>query len=148
MAQHSTLPAFKTALLTALQAAPALTGVQVARSHPGDTETNAALYFGDAKDISHIPVSRATRVAREENYVLDVWIDCQCPGPDAGPAEAQSFMIMGAIEDTLAVTPNLGVDGVIRAFVEAWENREGMSQARLGWASQLKVEVAVQARLT
>lgn len=148
MALTSTLPAVKTALLAALQADGALAGIQVSRSWPGDTLQQNAVWMGEATAHNTIPVVRGARVAREENITVDVYINCQCPGADASAAEAQAFEILGEVENILANDPTLGrTDGVIKAYVESWQLKEGLSQSRLGWASQIIAGVAVQARL-
>lgn len=148
MALYSTLPAVETALLASLQAQSALSGIQVTETHPGDTIQTECVYLGDAKATEIIPVSRGARVSRQEDYVLDVWIDCTCAGPDATQAVQRAYLFFGAVEDSLSNDPTLGhLDGVIKAYVSDWEVRKGFDDNRRAWACQLKISVAVESRL-
>jgi hypothetical protein len=146
---HSTVPAVKAALFNFFQASPALSGVQVTYSHPGNTLQNSVIYLGDVQGTSHYPTMRAGRKAREEDYILDCWILVADSNSDSISVETTAFTMMGAVEDVIANDPTLGsLDGVKWSELTGFELIIGMDDSRFGWAAQLKLEISVTARLS
>jgi hypothetical protein len=155
LASHSTVSAVKAAIHEGLVASLAgvqigTTAVQVAYSHPGEALRNTAAFLGDVK-WPHIepPVMRGgRRVAREENYTVEVHFLACTSGTDSSASDAAVLLMYGALEDVLATTPTLGVDGVAWALPSAGELRSGFDETRNGWASSLQIDVGVKARLS
>lgn len=153
MALISTAPSVMEALYQALAASTDYSGmtppVQVAESFPGqDQIRDLAVFLGDVRthDI-HIPVSRAVRVVREENYVVDVHCQAYRAGSNAKAARETAFQLYQGVEDVLAANPTLGLPGigVIKCYTTGYEMQTGLYND--GWIAFIKVEVAVQARL-
>lgn len=151
MATISTVPLVMEALYQALLASTDYSGmtppVQVAESFPGqDQIRDLAVFLGDTRthDI-HIPVARPVRVAREENYIIDVHCQAYRPGSNAKPARETAFQLYQGLEDVLANNPTLGIVGVIKCYTTGYEMQTGLYND--GWVAFIKVECAVQARL-
>jgi hypothetical protein len=148
MANSSTVPALRSALLAALQARPALASVQVEFSHPGDTDENETVYLGEVRGSSTIPVLRAGRKVREERYTIDVWIDVAADGPTAEGASERAYALYGELEDILADDPTLGLAAPFRAMVGDFSETLMFDESRRGWGSLLRVGVDCETRLT
>lgn len=148
MATRSTAPTFRTALLAALQARPALSAVQTSYSHPGDPHEHEAVYLGEVRGASEVATIRAGRKARQERYTLDVWIDLDAVGPDAQTASERAWALFGELEDILADDPTVGVAGVLWAVLGDYTETLMFDEARRGWGSLLRAGVDVEARLS
>jgi hypothetical protein len=135
------------AMYLAFKASPALSGVQVEEAFPGpDRIKDSCVFLGDARSSDvHIPVNRPVRVARQEDYLVDVHCQVQVPGSNAKPARDAVFALYAAIEDVLATNPTLSVDGNVRCLTTNYDLQTGMTD--VGWAAFLKIEVSVNARL-
>ncbi len=157
MATHSTAPAVRSAIVSGLQtnlAGQQVLGkkVQVTYSNPGADELqNVACFLGDTKWV-HIepPVMRnGRRVVREENYEVTVHFLACVTGTDSSASEQAAMQMYSVgLEDLLANTPQLGVDGVVWALPDAGEMRSGWDPSRSSWSSALEITVAVKARLS
>jgi hypothetical protein len=148
VATRSTAPAFRTALLAALQAKPALAQVQTGYSHPGDTREDESIYLGEVRGSSEIPVIRAARKARQERYTLDVWFDVDAVGPDAETASERVWELYGELEDILADDPSVGLPAPFWAALGDFTETLMFDESRRGWGSLLRAGVDVEARLT
>lgn len=148
MASRSTAPTFRAALLAALQARPALSSVQTAASHPGDTRENESIYFGEIRGSSDIPTIRAARKARQERYTLDVWFDLDAVGPDADTASNRAWALFGELEDILADDPTVGLGAPFWAVLGDFTETLMFDETRRGWGSLLRAGVDVEARLS
>lgn len=144
----SSAPTFRAALLAALQARPALAQVQVAYSHPGDTVDHEAIYLGELRGDSNIPVIRAARKKREERYALDVWFDVAAVGPDAQTASERAWALFGELEDLLAEDPTVGLPAPFRAVLGDFTETLMFDESRRGWGSLLRAGVECETRLT
>ena len=147
---HTTIPAVKLALFNKLTADANIQslGVQVAYSHPGEALTNQAVYLGNAQFDVHIPVfAGAARLRRQEEYLLEVFISVAQPTSDAQLADATAWSAYNSLDDILANDPTVG-GLVIKAWPRHIEGKVGFDESRRGWGALIKVEVAVEARLT
>lgn len=159
----STAPAFKAALLAALNADADLTGAappwQIASVYPGATLQNQAIYFGKTTATNALPViASAARVKRGEEYIVEVHIDVSSGMADTTTAENAALGALGEIDNLLATNPSAGVigatnaggantTGVWKAYVASWELRPFLDDARQGWAVLLTAHISVSARL-
>jgi hypothetical protein len=159
----STAPAFKAALFAALNADTDLTGAtppwQISFVYPGATLQNQAIYFGKTTATNGLPViSSAARVKRNEEYLVEVHIDVSSGMADTLTAEQSAMGALGEIDNLLSNTVSSGIiattnaggantTGVYKAFVQTWELRPFLDDARLGWAVLLSAHIAVTARL-
>lgn len=148
MATQSTAPAFRTALLAALQARPALSALSVTYSHPGDSLEVDAVYLGEVRGTSELPVIRASRKKREERYTLDVWFDVAAVGPDAQTASERAWDLFGELEDILADDPSVGLAAPFWAVLGDFTETLMFDEVRRGWGSLLRAGVDCEARLT
>lgn len=148
MASRSTAPTFRSALLAALQAKPALAQVQVTYSHPGDTREDESIYLGEIRGDSNVATLRAGRKHREERYTLDVWIDVDAVGPDAQTASERAWALYGELEDILADDPTVGLTAPFRAVLGDYTETLMFDESRRGWGSLLRTGVDCENRLT
>lgn len=148
MATTSTAPTFRAALLAALQARAALAAVPTFYSHPLDTIEHEAIYLGEVRGDSNIPVLRASRKKREERYTLDVWFDVAAVGPDAQTASERAWALFGELEDVLAEDPTVGLPAPFRAVLGDFTETLVVDESRRGWGSLLRAGVDCETRLT
>lgn len=148
MATTSTAPTFRAALLAALQARPALAQVTTLYSHPLDAIEVEAIYLGECRGDSNIPVLRASRKKREERYTLDVWFDIAAVGPDAQTASERAWVLFGELEDLLADDPSVGLPAPFRAVLGDFTETLMADESRRGWGVLLRAGVDCETRLT
>jgi hypothetical protein len=148
MATRSTVPIVRAALFTALAARPALVGVQVAYSHPGQAVEAEAVYLGAARGSDDVPVVRAGRKKRQESYTLDVFFDVVADGPTGQEASERAWTLFGELEDLLADDPSLGLPQPFWAVLGEWTETLFFDDARQGFGSLLRAGVQIEARLT
>lgn len=147
MATTSTVPTFKTALIAALQARSGLQGVTIAYAWPGPTSTAEMVALGRVEDSVDIPIMKAGRRHRDEDYTLDVVIWCSKPGSTplkANDVEARAYEIKAELEDLLAESPQLITEILWAEY--AGHDSEFVPLDK-GWAWQLTARVRVRARL-
>ena len=159
----STAPAFKAALFAALQADTDLTGAvppwQIATVYPGNTLQSQAIYFGKTTAANALPIiASAARVKRQEEYIVELHIDVSSGMADTLTAEQSALGALGEIDNLLSNTQSAGIiattnaaasntTGVWKAYVQTWELRPFLDDARQGWAVILTCHIAVSARL-
>lgn len=148
MASRSTVPTVRAALVTALGARPALAGVQVAPSHPGQAVEPESVYLGRARGSDEIPVVRAGRKKRQESYTLDVFFDVVADGPTGQEASERAWALFGELEDLLADDPSLGQTQPFWAVLGDWDETLFFDDARQGFGSLLRAAVQIESRLT
>jgi hypothetical protein len=150
MASRSTLPTVRAQLVSLLGARAGLAGVMVTPCYPGDTDRTEAVYLGEARGHDVIPVSRAGRAKRQEDYQVDVWISVTVAGPDGAVAETRAFALFGELEDALADDPTIGLGGAgfISATLADWDERLALDPLRSGWACIVRAAVDIKARLS
>lgn len=79
--------------------------------------------------------------------MCDVEISVTSVGGDSQTAEERAFSFMAEIENMLADDPTVG--GIVQnAYPEGYEMTSGADASRGGFACDIKVIVAVEARLT
>lgn len=145
MPVHSTAPAVKTALLATWTETASL---GVTRHHPGDAMKREAVFSGRVRGRSTIPVMRAGRKKREEDYTVEVWIRVAKASTEAD-AEDRSFELLGELEDRLANDPGLGLgEPTLRATLDGWETETGFDPGTGGWETVLRADVGVANRLS
>lgn len=104
----SSVPTVKAAILTLLQAVPALSTVQVTYAIPAtDSKNHECVYMWDALFNSETePFMRPTPRRHREDYVLPIVISVSAEGDDPQAAEDRMWAITGAVEDAFRTTPN------------------------------------------
>jgi hypothetical protein len=148
MPTSSTVPAFKAALVSALQALPALAGVQVAYRWPGPSTEAEGVYLSDWSFEKTIANIKAGRKHREETFELEVILQSfnAAPSPrDADDADARVSVFEAALDGVLADDPTLG--GVVRFAAVTAGQTETVPRER-GLAIRMTVVITVDARLT
>ncbi len=143
----STIPAVKDALVARLRAHPTLAGVQVERSHPGDTLEQEAVWLGRVIGSNSWVAMRAGRKPRDESYTVQVFIEVIMPGEPETAAEDRVLACYGALEDVIAEDPRLGVTGVESMRVAEYELDSGIDGEGAG-AANMAAGVLVGARLS
>lgn len=146
LSRYSTVPAVKKALRDTLRSA--LPNVQVERQHPGDTELSEGIRFGDVRGNHQLAAMVAGRIPRDEEYVVDVYLESVRPGEDSTEAEERAFELLGQLEDLLA-DDNTIVDTLVGGWarVGSWTDSTYFDAKTSGWACTIRAEVAVKARL-
>jgi hypothetical protein len=148
MITTSTAPAFKAALLAAMQGDANLLSVQVLNTYPGSLLRDTATYFGTTKaDVTTPVIASASRIKRHEAYTMELHIDVANGVSDESSAEDVAFGILGEVDTLLANNATMS-QSVIVAYVKTWNNRPYFDDARQGWAVLLTAEIYVQARLS
>lgn len=145
MPTTSTAPVVKTRLLELLAAAA--TGVQVERHHPGDALAHEAIFTGRVRGTSSIPVAKAGRKKREEEYTIEVWFVVAHATTELD-AELRAFELLGLLEDALANDPTLAQDATTRATLDGWETETGVDPGTGGYQTLLRADVGVACRLS
>ena len=143
---RSSIPTVRTQLVALLGAQPAMAGIQLGRSHPGKTLQPQSVFLGHVDCNEVVPVARSTRVVRQEEYIVEVWIMVGDSGSDSTNAEATCFTLYGALEDLLATNPTL-TQSCISATISHFRLHTAFDPDRQGWAAQMVVDVAIVARL-
>ena len=149
MATATTLPAFVTALLAAMQTA--LPSVQVSPAWPGPDTADETLFIGEEItdwDVD-IPTMKAGRKQRQEAYVVTVHAWCAKPGElraaSAGAARTRAIALIDAVDSFLANDPEL-IAGIQHARLVA--RSASLVPFDKGWACQATADIQVEARLT
>lgn len=148
MPTSSVIPAFKSALISALSARAGLAGVTVTYAWPGPSAKPEMVACSTSRSTQDFANIKAGRKHRNEDAEVDVvvWVFQGGGTPVASDVtEARSFAMAAEVEGELADDPTLG--GVCE-----W-SRIARVEAELvpfekGWASQLILTLAVRARLT
>jgi hypothetical protein len=127
----TTIYEVKADLLTNLQAASALSGVQVTYGDPGGAARRESIFLGDVDSSNQIPESLSTgRRRRLEEYTLEVLVFVQSKAAGLQEAEQRAVVLAAAVEDVVADAPQLSgtVSGLM--FVEC--SGMSMSSAEAG----------------
>lgn len=153
MATTSTVVTVKRKLVDLLDAE---LSVPVTYAWPGKSTSSEAVFLGphpETSDIridadSQIPTMKAGRKQRTESYSVrvTVWVfrpDLTVEGAET--CETRAFELFAEIEDVLADDTSLG-DVAQWALVDRFSST--LLQFRAGWACELGVDLAVQARLS
>lgn len=141
----SRVPQFKADLVEALRAE--MPDVQVEYAWPGPTAKYECLFLGDVQGDSTIPVMKAGRKIRQENYTVEVivWVHHNAATPlAAAKCEARAFELMSSVEDVLANNPQFSAVtqfSIASDFATEWAANEK------GWSIQLTRQISVQDRL-
>jgi hypothetical protein len=145
MATISTVPAVKKALYDALTAG--LGGVQVSYGHPSAALVERqVVYVGDVQMDYSVPVMRAGRQPRQEEFTVEVIVNVAPARGEPSEAEAEAFALLAAVEDVVADDPTLGgVDGLL--WVRFDSGRVVTDLGPEGPICLIAVEVACAARL-
>lgn len=146
----SSAPLVRTTLF-ALLAAANVSPIGVTWSHPGSYRVIDNIYMGRVLHArSTIPVMRAGRKKREEEYLVEVHFECFRGGDDGSAAETQAFVLLATLEDMLANDPQIGLgstEPTLRLHLDGWELKTDFDLARDGWGCKLSATVQVETRL-
>lgn len=148
MATRSTVPTVRAQLVSLLAARAGLAGVQVEYSHPLEGIDDEALYLGESRGTSQIPTVRAGRKARQEQYIIDVWVEVNRDGPTPQDASERSWALVGEVEDMLADDPSLGLSQPFWAVLAEAEQGVYVDDSRRGYVSRIRLGIQCEARLT
>lgn len=135
------------ALLTTANPGP----IGVTWSHPGAYRVIDNIYLGRVLHArSTIPVMRANRKKREEEYLLEVHFECFTGGDNGADAETRAFALLATLENILANDPQLGLgatEPTLRCHLDGWELKTDFDMTREGWGCKLSSTVQVETRL-
>lgn len=144
---HSTVPAVKAGLVSALDARSGLDNVDVTYSHPGDALQPEAVYLGGVRGTHELPIMRAGRKPRQENYTIDVWFEVIRDGTTSQEAEERAWVLFGELEDLLADDPTIGLPVVGWARLADWDDFLAWDLQRQGWSARIRAGVTIEARI-
>ena len=147
MATSSTIPTVRAALVAQLAARPGLAAVQVDYAHPGQGLGASAIFLGDSRGTSGIPTIRAARKARQEAYVIDVWVEVNDDGPTGQGASEAAWTVVAEIDGMLADDPSLGLGQPFWAVLAETEQSVYFDDTTRGYVSRIRVGVSCEARL-
>lgn len=147
MAEHSTIPAVKAALIARLSAVQALGEIQLNVGYPGESFIEREAIYTDRVSGEHrIANIKAGRKHRDEEYKLTVVVSVVNDFGGVTDAETRAFELLQYVEDELADDPSLGdVDGVVHAT--PGEFRELSDPTTNGAACVIEFDINVTARL-
>lgn len=148
MPTTSSVPTARLALVNLLTVAPALSGVQVGYSHPGDAVEVDSVYLGDVSGRQGPATMKAGRRTRDETYTVDVFVETTVDGPTAQGASERAWLLATAVEDVVANDATLGLSAPFWAVVGDMSERVGFDEDRRGWASRIRIGVECRGRLT
>lgn len=124
--------------------------VDVHYGPPGEGQSNSLVWFGNVSAESNLATIKTGRRTRNEELLVDCWIEVSGDPGDSEGAETESVEIMAAVEDALANDPGLrgatGVDLVDWSRIASWEMRSGAESQ--GWAVEIEMKIYVHSRLT
>jgi hypothetical protein len=147
MATRSVIPATKQKIIDLLNAKTLISDskVQVAYSTPANLERES-IYFYGVRFRHDLPVMRAGRKPRDEDFVLLAAIAASSPGNSSREAEERAFVLLGELEDILADDPKL--DGTVE-WSKITESDGGNPEPDAeGWDGLIRVAIECKARLT
>ena len=139
----STVPAFKAALLAALQARPTLSTVQVTYGAPLPSPADEYVWLADADGEQETAALGAQR--REEYYDLTVYVAVYRAGEDQQATTERAFELVAELEEVLRADATVG--GVVRVAVVAGPFRLEEMASDTHRGAQVTVTVAVRARI-
>jgi hypothetical protein len=146
MAATSTVPAVRARLVALLEAA--LPDAQISYGHPGDTMDRETIFLGQARGSHSLATVRSGRRTRDEEYTIDVWVATTAVGPTPQEASERAWTLAAELEDVCADDATLGLPGVLWARIDDWQDTPTFDDERRGWATTLRIGVAVRSRLT
>lgn len=146
MATSSTFPAFKAALVTALDA---VADCQVAYRWPGPDTADEGIYLADLEGSKDLATIKAGRKWRDETFRVEVI--CQSFSAarslgDLAAADVRVAELEAFLDGVLADSPTLNVDGVQWSAVTSY--RTETVPFERGLAIRLTATVSVTSRLT
>jgi hypothetical protein len=142
----STIPAVKAAIVSAIQARPALAGVQVTWGIPHDAISREWICVGDvigSQDSAAIGQQR-----RDESYTVQVIVNVVRPSLEpARDVSERCFVLVAEIEQALRPlsAPPLGVADLIWALVEKTDLTETFDTDQR--TARATVHIACRARI-
>ena len=146
MANVSTVPAVKGAILGLIEARGALAAIQTEWGHPGKNIARESIFMEDAQfDSESIAFMRVAPHPHTEEYVVPVVVDVLSEGDDARAAEERGWTLAGEVEEAIRNATNLGLPGVV---IKSWVSGKTPIgyQSDMGRAFRCLVNVSVQAR--
>lgn len=148
MAKNNRRAAFKTAIITALQAKPELTDVQVSYGYPGDTLEQDSIYTAGCTGEVKINLQQGGRKQRDDLFTLDLVIQSGTHGLTPVESEAAVTALLAPVEDVLADDPSIsGLDGIIAVEMSTVSGPNTI-RTKEGAMSYFTVTLAVHARYT
>lgn len=145
-ANTTTIPAYKSALVAALQARSALSAVQVSYGHPGDVQRTETIYVGDTRGTQEPVAIKATPTLRDETYTTDVIVEITQIRSSQENVDLRAATLAAEVEATIAENPSLGVAGVLWSTVITYDMAGGFDAD--GRVCTITLGVETHARLT
>lgn len=128
----------------------ALDGVTVHYAVPrGGLEEDRVVFFGATEGTMDYPLANATRLPRNDDFSLDVFMYVSSLGDDTGEtADADVLELFAALENFLATTNDLGqvVPGVLSCQIGSVDGPTPLPTDQ-GYESRIKARVEVRTRL-
>lgn len=152
MATGTTQVAVKKALRTALDARPGLTDVQVSYAKPPTELQDESMWLGPGTSSPKVRQAAFTRVGRPktmfEAYDFGVVIQVAVrDGRDEEAADERAAVLLAELQQALAESPTLGVAGVHKIEMSAWEHACGPIGEGTDRGSRYEVTISVMAEL-
>lgn len=143
---YSTIPAAKSALLTALQARAGLNGTLVQWGVPFEVPADRErVYIGDAKDVDR-EWAGLGQYRIDETYNLSVHVEVHQEGNDQRACEERMFAIVAEVEQTAVLAAMTGTGLTWRAKPGAM-NPQTFPFGDAGWISQVTLNLECHGRI-
>lgn len=152
MATGTTQVAVKKALRTALSARSGLTGVQVSYAKPNEELQAESIWFGSSTSSPEVRQAAFTGGGRPKtqfeayDFLVTVQVLLQ-DGRDEETADERAALLLAELQQALAAAPTLGVDGVKKVEMSAWEHDCGPIGESTDRGARYDVTVSVMAEL-
>lgn len=142
----STVPAFKQALVDALEAAT-WDGMPQISYGPPLAGTREDVIVGDTAQEGGAERDWAALGNRsiDEQYVLNLWVVVTNPGDTCKFATERAFALYDVVQSVLRATPGLGVTGIVASSLAQAEHTESLTDE--GFVCTIESAVRVQARI-
>lgn len=143
----STIPAFKRALVAALDVATWAGGAPQVCYGPPLEGTREDVIVGDTAQEGDSDRRWAALGNRsiEEQYALNLWVIVTNPGETCQVATERAFALYDVVQAVLRVTPGMGVTGVTASSLAQAEHTESVTDE--GFVCTIESAVRVEARI-
>lgn len=143
----SSIPAAKAALLSLLQAQPALAAAHVAWGLPAELpDDRERVYLADAQNIEREWAAlRSIDPAMLERYTLRIIVENDMADSTAREAEERLWELVAAVE--AAVRGDLMFGGLLRLPAQPAPGAQDIGPTANGWVARCEVRVTCEARI-
>lgn len=150
----STIPVFKAALVTRLQADSSLTteAVQISYGHPHPKRMRKdVVIIGNVRTADQSPAGLGS-TSMNETYIVEVIVSCVGPAQESQQSlETRAFLLAGYLEASIitwrTTNPPFGSNSILQALTKGMTSLEGLSDQGDTREASVTVNIEVEARI-